>query len=384
MINARSRFAPSVTAGSLLGAGRQPRRLTALALIIGALTLQSTTGRWAVNAQSPELVAAYAFDEGAGTTLQDFSGNGNSGTLSGGATWTAGYSGTAAAFDGATGKISLPSTLDISALPFTLETWVRPANYASWHVIFSKRNSYAQTGMRFDVGLASGTGRIYVTTGGGTVTSTYAPPLNLWTHLAVVASTAGTQLFVNGTLQQTMGAITLGTAAGAAVNIGRTGDNDDPFAGAIDDLRLYKRALSLSEIQSDMGTPVQLPGPRLTITQPAPGSTIPGSTINVGYTTSGDLTEVNHAHFQLDSNAEVMDLTLDGVYQFSNVPPAPIRWSVISCAPITRPSLAPTPRCCLARPRQMLRRRPHRRISPGPRAAGRFLCPGPQRLTTSP
>src|SRR5688572_22936460 len=124
MITLRSPFAASVTAGSLLGARRQPHRLTALALVIGALTLQSTTGRWAVSAQSPELVAAYAFDEGAGTTLQDFSGNGNSGTLSGGATWTAGYSGTAAAFDGATGKISLPSTLDISALPFTLETWV--------------------------------------------------------------------------------------------------------------------------------------------------------------------------------------------------------------------------------------------------------------------
>src|SRR6267142_1660071 len=52
------------------------------------------------------------------------------------------------------------------------------------------------------------------------------------------------------------GVITLGTGASALVNIGRTGDNSDPFAGLIDDLRLYKRALSQSDIQSDRHSPV--------------------------------------------------------------------------------------------------------------------------------
>ena len=54
----------------------------------------------------------------------------------------------------------------------------------------------------------------------------------------------------------TLGVITLGTGASALVNIGRTGDNADPFAGLIDDLRLYKRALSQAEIQNDMNSPV--------------------------------------------------------------------------------------------------------------------------------
>ena len=34
------------------------------------------------------LAAAYAFNEGLGTVVADASGNGNLGTLSGGATWT--------------------------------------------------------------------------------------------------------------------------------------------------------------------------------------------------------------------------------------------------------------------------------------------------------
>src|SRR6478735_12832259 len=41
----------------------------------------------AQNAQPSDLVAAYAFSEGSGSTVADLSGNGNVGTLSG-ASWT--------------------------------------------------------------------------------------------------------------------------------------------------------------------------------------------------------------------------------------------------------------------------------------------------------
>jgi chitodextrinase len=199
---------------------------------------------------------AYAFNEGTGTTTADASGNGVAGTLTNGPTWIAGKYGTAVSFDGNDDKVALPSSVDVAALPFTLEAWIRPTNFNPWHAIFSKRTSYSAAGMRFDVGLATGSGQVYVTTFSSTVTFNYAPPLNAWTHIAVVATASGTSLYVNGALQQSSGALTLGTGATAAVNIGRTGDNDDPFAGGIDDLRLYKRALTLVEIQNDMNTPV--------------------------------------------------------------------------------------------------------------------------------
>jgi fibronectin type 3 domain-containing protein len=197
---------------------------------------------------------AYAFNEGTGTTTSDASGNGVAGTLTNGPTWIAGKYGTAVSFDGNDDKVALPSSFDVSALPFTLEAWIRPTNFNSWHAIFSKRTSYSAAGMRFDVGLVTGTGQVYVTTFRSTATFSYSPPLNAWTHIAVVASSSGTSLYVNGALQQTSSTLTLGTGATAAVNIGRTGDNDDPFAGGIDDLRLYKRALTLVEIQNDMNT----------------------------------------------------------------------------------------------------------------------------------
>ncbi len=60
--------------------------------------------------------------------------------------------------------------------------------------------------------------------------------------------------------------------------------------------------------------------PILTITAPQEGATIAGTTINVTYTVSGDLTEADHAHFRLDGGPTVMDIDFDGVYQFTNVP----------------------------------------------------------------
>lgn len=204
--------------------------------------------------QGPDV--AFGFNEGSGPTTADASGNGFNGTLAGDPKWGSGRYNKALTFDGVDDKVALPSSLDVAALPLTLEAWVKPANFSNWHVIFSKRSSYSLAGMRFDAGFSPISGRVYVTTFATTRTFFYAPPLNAWTHLALVADAAGTKLYVNGVLQETSGAITLGTGANAAVNIGRTGDNDDAFAGSIDDLRLYKRALTAAEILTDLNTPL--------------------------------------------------------------------------------------------------------------------------------
>jgi hypothetical protein len=199
-------------------------------------------------------LAAYGFNEALGSTTADASGHGFNGRLVNLPVWTSGHSGNAVLFDGLNDKISLPSTLDVSQLPFTLEAWIMPssASRGDWRAIFSKRNSYSSSEMRFDVGLSNGSGKIYLTTAQSFVKFWYAPPLNTWTHVAIVAQSSGTRLYVNGILKQTLAPITLGNAPTAFVTIGNTGDDDDPFAGVIDDLRLYDRALSASEIQTDM------------------------------------------------------------------------------------------------------------------------------------
>jgi len=101
-------------------------------------------------------------------------------TLANGAAWTTGKNSNGVTFDGLdkgalSQKITLPSTLDITALPFTLEAWVKPVDFADWRAYFSKRSAYAPNQMRFDAGLQISTGLVYVTTSSSTSTFAYAP-----------------------------------------------------------------------------------------------------------------------------------------------------------------------------------------------------------------
>ena len=86
--------------------------------------------------------------------------------------------------------------------------------------------------------------------------------------------------------------------------IGGNSPYGEYFNGRIDEVRVYRAALSQAEIQTDMANPVT-PGPnapKLVITAPAEGATSTGGTLNVSYTTTGDLTGVDHVHFQVDND----------------------------------------------------------------------------------
>src|SRR5947207_11028385 len=86
------------------------------------------------------IVAAYAFNEGAGTTVIDASGNNNTGTLSG-ATWTtAGRYGNALVFNGTNASVTVPNAASLGLTTgMTLEAWVYPtATPTGWRAVIDK------------------------------------------------------------------------------------------------------------------------------------------------------------------------------------------------------------------------------------------------------
>src|SRR5258706_12246606 len=86
------------------------------------------------------LVAAYAFNEGAGTTVTDISGNGNTGTISG-ATWTtSGKFGNALLFDGSSARVTVPNATSLRLTTgMTLEAWVYPTVAPTgWRAVVDK------------------------------------------------------------------------------------------------------------------------------------------------------------------------------------------------------------------------------------------------------
>jgi hypothetical protein len=199
-------------------------------------------------------VAAYGFEEGSGTVVNDASGNGNNGTISG-ATWTtSGKYGNALSFNGTNALVSVnnaPSLQLTSAM--TLEAWVYPTTVNSlWRdVIYKGNDNYYLEGTSNNSSRPAMGG-----TFGTPLYGTGALTANTWTHLAATYDGATMQLYVNGVQvasRAQTGAIATSTNP---LQIGGDSFYGQYFAGRIDEVRIYNRALSVAEIQTDMNTPL--------------------------------------------------------------------------------------------------------------------------------
>ncbi len=225
------------------------------------------------------LVAAYAFNEGSGTTTADASGNGHTGTLSG-ATWiTTGRSGNALSFNGTSNLVNVADSnlLDLTT-GMTLEAWVFPTALSSWRTVILKETSssfayvlYAHDNAPFPAD--------YIKIAGTDVTAkgTASLPLNTWTHLAATYDGSTLRLFVNGTQVGSVAASGSVQVSGNPLRIGGNSLFGEYFQGRIDEVRIYNRALGVAEVQRNMTTPVSTPAdttpPTVTITSPTANPT---------------------------------------------------------------------------------------------------------------
>jgi hypothetical protein len=90
------------------------------------------------------------------------------------------------------------------------------------------------------------------------VTGTAALPTGAWTHLAVTYDGANMRLYVNGVLVRTTARAGAMIATDGVLHIGGNQVwGGEFFGGVMDEIRIYNRALSVSEIQADMTTPIQ-------------------------------------------------------------------------------------------------------------------------------
>ena len=86
---------------------------------------------------------------------------------------------------------------------------------------------------------------------------TSALPVNTWSHIAATYDGTTLRLFVNGTQVSSAGG-QRGDArhAAAPLRIGGNAVWPEWFAGRIDEVRIYNRALSATDIAADMNRPV--------------------------------------------------------------------------------------------------------------------------------
>ena len=203
-------------------------------------------------------VAAYSMDQGAGTALPDISGNGNAGTLAG-QTWiTGGRFGGALNFSGNIVTVPDSASLDLTT-GMTQEAWVRPSALGGiWRTVLLKERP---GGLVYSL-YAHGTDSTNVPmseltiNGAQTVAGAATLPLGVWSHIATTYDGATMRFYVNGTqVGQKAQTGSIVTSTGA-LRIGGNTIWGEHFAGDIDEVRIYDRALTAVEVQGDMNQPV--------------------------------------------------------------------------------------------------------------------------------
>jgi hypothetical protein len=222
------------------------------------------------NASAPTtkgLVASYAFDEGVGVDALDDSAYRHPAGVISGATWAArGQYGAALSFDGDDDVVTIPhaAALDLSG-GMTIEAWVNPSRVESiWQTAVMKELA-TESVPGFAYGLYATTDTLGPSASINVGTDEHARgadglPANVWTHLAATYDGLTERLFVNG-LEVSSRAV--GGVVAASVGPLSIGGNaqwlEENFAGLIDEVRIYNRALSAAEILVDMKTPIRTP-----------------------------------------------------------------------------------------------------------------------------
>ncbi len=202
---------------------------------------------------STNLVGWWTFDgKDCGTTYCiDKSTSGYTATLGSGVMFGVGKIGQATIYGGAQ-NTTVPQATNINSFTAqTVSAWVKFATSTDNQIILQKTNNNNNV---YQLDLSGGNFR-YIAAATSvattTVTSTTAPIINRWYHLTGVYDGAKTYLYVNGVLDGTVGTLTgtLDTSTTNSLYLGSTFDPATYLAGAIDDVRIYSRALSTFEIR---------------------------------------------------------------------------------------------------------------------------------------
>lgn len=225
----------------------------------GNVTTSATVAVTVANAAPTGLVAAYGFNGAAGSTVGDSSGLANTGTISGATRTAAGRVGGALTFDGVNDSVTIPdaTSLDLTG-SFTLSAWLRPSTVSGWRTVILKEGG--PTGLAYGLHGSTNSNRPggYASIGGADRELNATAPLvaNAWRHLALTYDGATMRIYIDGALVGTRSQTGTVTTTTGTLRIGGNSVWGEWFAGQIDEVRVYNRALTAAEITNAMNTPI--------------------------------------------------------------------------------------------------------------------------------
>ena len=203
------------------------------------------------------LVACFLMNEGGGSKIYDIARR-NNGTLINGATWKAGKRGVALNFDGTDDYVDVGSAIG-KPTSWTITGWIKPTSIANNGIIFSVDTGGSNNNAWGVYGNSGNILSLYVSSGSDTqifqIAGEYTAvnyPSTSWTFISGTINGTTISYYRNGNLiASTPQTISMGGTP-YKISIGKYGEYTGSgynFPGSIDDVRIYNRALSPTEIR---------------------------------------------------------------------------------------------------------------------------------------
>lgn len=231
-----------------------------------ALTSNKTGVNFSVTQPPPPptgtLVIAWGLDEASGNVATDASGTGNAGVINNAARVPGKY-GQAVLFNGSS-SVQAPDSNSLDLVVGTVECWYKLSAVGTWRSLIAKGASNLNAAHNYFIefqpddafifGIGNGVSDNYGTT------SAYSD-MSAYHHVAMTWNGSTILLYVDGVLAGTRAQTIAASGNNAVLNVGVFGGGTDYFSGVIDEVRVYGKVLTQSEIQADMATPINSVAP---------------------------------------------------------------------------------------------------------------------------
>jgi hypothetical protein len=219
------------------------------------------------------LIGYWPFDDQVGNIgIPDTSGTGNNGLLVGyeadlAAAWTTGWRGSAIAVTaGSTQGILIPAVASVDQLgPFTFSAWVfRTPVFNNGHTALVSRQLGTGAGEYYNFGFLGDILVLYINGNAGStlVQASGTTASNAWIHVAASYDGSTVTLYVAGARVAQQSHVASFPSSTNPVYIGNKKDGtalDQAFAGRLDEIAIYNRALPAAAIAALAGRTTPLP-----------------------------------------------------------------------------------------------------------------------------
>ena len=250
----------------------------------------------------------WKFDDGSGSIANDSSVNGNDGNLFGNPVWSTGKLNGALQFDGVGDYVNLGTSsfglTSGSSTQLSIVFWVYVANVGNNQTLVTRSSLVKPFLVEFNGGrLRTG---IRTASGANYLTSSAAFPTNQWVHVALTYDGSMRRIYINSAVDASValsGAVSFD--GGETTTVGtRLGSTPQYLNGTLDELQIYNRALTGTEVldlfNAASPSPPDTTPPSVSVTSPLSGATVSG-TITVSASAS-DNVGVSGVQFLVDGS----------------------------------------------------------------------------------